>query len=125
VTSRLRSPASGGRRGVTPVAARRMALRMPETIEGPCYGTPGYRVRGKLFARLREDGATLVVSVDRDTCDALLEANPKAFFLTEHYRPYDWVLVRLSAVSENELEDMLRFAWSRKAPKRLRASLGG
>jgi hypothetical protein len=102
-----------------------MALRMPETIEGPCYGTPGYRVRGKLFARLREDGATLVVSVDRDTCDALLEANPKAFFLTEHYRPYDWVLVRLSAVSENELEDMLRFAWSRKAPKRLRASIGG
>jgi hypothetical protein len=97
-----------------------MALRMPETIEGPCYGTPGYRVRGKLFARLREDGATFVVSVDRDTREALIEANPKAFFLTEHYRPYDWMLVRLSAVSANELEDMLRLAWSRKAPKRLR-----
>jgi hypothetical protein len=123
VTSRRRAAARGALRGVTSDAARRMALRMPETIEGPCYGTPGYRVRGKLFARLREDGDTLVVSVDRDTRDALLEANPKAFFLTDHYRPYDWMLVRLSAVSANELEDMLRIAWSRKAPKRLRPAI--
>ena len=94
---------------------------MPEAVEGPCYGTPGYRVRGKLFARLGEDGETFVVSVDRDTRDALLEANPNAFFLTDHYRSYDWMLVRLSAVTPAELEDMLRFAWSRKAPKRLRA----
>jgi len=100
-----------------------MALRMPETVEGPCYGTPGYRVRGKLFARLKEDGETFVVSVDRDTRDALLEANPKAFFLTDHYRPYDWMLVRLAAVSVDELEDMLRLAWSRKAPRRLRAAI--
>lgn len=102
-----------------------MALRMPETFEGPCYGTPGFRVRGKLFARLKEDGETFVVSVDRDTRDALLEANPKAFFLTDHYRPYDWMLVRLAAVSPGELEDMLRLAWSRKAPRRLRAVVEG
>ena len=111
------------KKGVLPDAARRMALRMPETIEGPCYGTPGYRVRGKLFARLKEDGETFVVSVDRDTRDALLEANPKAFFLTDHYRPYDWMLVRLAAVSPGELEDMLRLAWSRKAPRRLRTKV--
>ena len=124
-----RSPGRGergrgsGKRGVSADAARRMALRMPETVEGPCYGTPGYRVRGKLFARLKEDGETFVVSVDRDTRDALLEANPKAFFLTDHYRPYDWMLVRLAAVSVDELEDMLRLAWSRKAPRRLRAAI--
>jgi len=120
VTSRLRK-----KKGVSPAGARRMALRLPETVEGPCYGTPGYRVRGKLFARLRGDGETFVVSVDRDTRDALLEANPKAFYLTDHYRPYDWLLVRLAAVSPNELEDMLRLAWGRKAPKRLRAALEG
>ena len=114
-----------GRRGVSPEAARSRALRLPEAVEGPCYGTPGYRVRGKLFARLREDGETFVVSVDPDTRDALLEANPKAFFLTDHYRPYDWMLVRLAAVSPNELEDMLRLAWGRKAPKRLRAVFEG
>ena len=97
-----------------------MALRLPDSVEGPCYGTPGYRVRGKLFARLWEDGKTLVVGVDRDTREALLEANPRAFYLTDHYRPYDWMLVRLAAVTARELEDMLRLAWSRRAPKRLR-----
>ena len=122
MTSRRRS---GKKKSVSPDAARRMALRLPETVEGPCYGTPGYRVRGKLFARLREDGETFVLSVDRDTREALLEANPKAFFLTDHYRPYDWMLVRLGAVSPGELEDMLRLAWARKAPKRLRAAHGG
>jgi hypothetical protein len=97
-----------------------MALRLPDSVEGPCYGTPGYRVRGKLFARLWEDGKTLVVGVDRDTREALLEANPRAFYLTDHYRPYDWMLVRLAAVTARELEDMLRLAWRRRAPKRLR-----
>jgi hypothetical protein len=115
---------SARRRGVTAETARKMALRLPDSVEGPCYGTPGYRVRGKLFARLWEDGKTLVVGVDRDTREALLEANPRAFYLTDHYRPYDWMLVRLPAVTPRELEDMLRLAWSRRAPKRLREAEG-
>ena len=125
MTSRPRPSARKVQKGVSPEAARRLALRLPGTVEGPCYGTPGYRVRGKLFARLREDEETFVVSVDRDTREALLEANPKAFFLTDHYRPYDWMLVRLAAVSADELEDMLRLAWGLKAPKSLRAALEG
>jgi hypothetical protein len=95
---------------------------MPGAVEGPCYGTPGYRVRGKLFARVHDDGATMVVGIDREMRAGLLEANPAAFYVTDHYRPYDWMLVRLSAVTKEELEDMLRLAWSRKAPKRLVAA---
>ena len=113
-------PRGGGkRRGVSATATRRLALRLPETVEGPCYGTPGYRVRGRLFARFWKDGKTLVVGVDRDTRDALLQANPKAFYLTDHYRPYEWILVRLAAVTPRELAHMLHLAWSRKAPRRL------
>ncbi len=115
----------GKRRGVSAARARRLALRLPESVEGPCYGTPGYRVRGRLFARFREDGKTLVVGVDRDTREALLQANPKAFYLTDHYRPHDWMLVRLAAVTPRELESMLRLAWSRKAPRRLLSAASG
>ncbi|HWZ85324.1 MAG TPA: MmcQ/YjbR family DNA-binding protein [Thermoanaerobaculia bacterium] len=110
------------RKGVTVQAARRLALELPAAVEGPCYGTPGYRVKGKLFARLREDGATVVVGVDRDTREGLMKANPAAFFVTDHYRNFDWMLVRLAAVTLDELSDMLRLAWSRKAPKRLIAA---
>jgi len=95
---------------------------MPGAVEGPCYGTPGYRVRGKLFARVHDDGATMVVGIDREMRAGLLEANPAAFYVTHHYRPYDWMLVRLSAVTKEELEDMPRLAWSRKASKRLVAA---
>jgi hypothetical protein len=110
------------RKGTTPsfADARRIALVLPGVEEGPCYGTSGFRARGKLFARIKEDGETLVVRVDRDSRDALLEANPKAFFVTPHYAPYDWMLIRLRAVRLAELEQQIEDAWRRVAPKSLR-----
>lgn len=117
--SPARQNAGKAPRGVTLAQARRLALGLPGSVEGPSYGTPGYRVNGKLFARFRDDGATLVVGVDQDLRDGFIRSNPKAFFITDHYRNDDWMLVRLSAVTRGELGDMLRLAWSRKAPKRL------
>lgn len=101
----------------TPADVQRIALALPGAEEGPCYGTPGFRVQDRLFARLLEDGDTLVLRIDCDSREALLEANPAAFFLTDHYRPYQWVLVRLSAVSPLELEGLVRDAWARRAPR--------
>ena len=34
---------------------RRIALALPATAEKPSYGTPGFRVRDKLFARVHDD----------------------------------------------------------------------
>ena len=99
--------------------ARRVALALPGVEEGPCYGTAGFRVAGKLFARIKEDGVTLVVRTDRDSRDALMEANPGTFFVTPHYRGYDWMLIRLSKVKPEELREQLVAAWRRRAPKRL------
>jgi hypothetical protein len=44
---------------------RRLALALPDVEEGTAYGTPAWRVRKKLFARLREDQETVAVRVDR------------------------------------------------------------
>jgi hypothetical protein len=35
---------------------RRLALALPETHERPSYGTPGFRVKDRLFARIHQDG---------------------------------------------------------------------
>jgi hypothetical protein len=118
VTTGSRRGKTGVRRGATAATVRRIARALPGTAEGPSYGTPGYRVEGRLFARLKEDGETLVLGVDRDLREGLLAANPKAFFLTDHYRAYDWVLVRLKAVTPAELVGLLREAWQRRAPRR-------
>jgi hypothetical protein len=105
--------------GATFDTVRRLGLALPETEEGTAYGTPALRVRGKLFARLREDGASLVLRTDLVERDLLLAANPKVYFITEHYREYPWVLVRLAAVQPDELAELLADAWRRVAPKRL------
>ena len=46
---------------VTLEDVRRVALSLPDTIEKPSYGTPGFRVKDKLFARVREEGDVVVV----------------------------------------------------------------
>jgi hypothetical protein len=110
--------------GVPYAEVIRLGREFPGVEEGTSYGTPALKVRGKLLVRLREDG-DLVMMVEPEVRNILLEANPKAFFITDHYRDYPAVLVRLSKVRADELRDLLEAAWRRYAPKRLVASRGG
>ncbi len=43
---------------------RKLALALPEAVEGTSYGTPAFHVRGKLFCRRLDDDASIVVYVD-------------------------------------------------------------
>ena len=79
--------------------------------EGTSYGTPAFRVRGKLFARFHQDGESLVVRADREAREALLDTKPRSFYVTDHYRGHPWVLVRLDCVSRSDLRDVLVQAW--------------
>ena len=105
---------------------RRFALALPEAAEGTSYGTPAFKVRGKLFARLREQGDdrgdVLVVKADIGDQEALLQLQPEVYFLTPHYVGYPCVLVRLAQIEEEELRQRLVAAWRYCAPKRLAAS---
>jgi hypothetical protein len=107
------------RPAITLTTVRRLALALPGVEEGPCYGTPGFRVRGKFLARLWEDGETLVVKCGDDERDFRLQADPQTFFITEHYRGYPTVLIRLARVHRTDLRDILEQAWRLQAPKRL------
>ena len=103
-------------------AARRLLLALPGVEEGPCYGTPGFRVRGKFLARLRDDDEVLVVKCGDDERDFRMQADPDTFFTTDHYRGYPTVLIRLASVTPDDLRDVLEVAWRAKAPKRLVAA---
>lgn len=101
---------------------RAIALSLPATEERPSYGTPGFRVKDKLFARIREEHEVLVVwCADEGEKDFLIRAEPDKFFTTPHYDGYPMVLVRLPAVERDELAELLTDAWRTRAPKRLRA----
>ena len=99
--------------------AREIAQEFPGIEEGQSYGTPAFRVRGHFLARLREDGESLVAKCGFDERDFRIQANPRTFFTTDHYRGYPTVLVRLATVTEIELAEVLEQSWRLKAPKRL------
>jgi hypothetical protein len=105
---------------------RRVALSLPATVEKPSYGTPGFRVKDKLFARVREEGDVLVVWCwDTDEKAALIESDPDTYFTLPHYDGHPAVLVRFDAVDVEQLTDILTEAWRVRAPTRLRQSFDG
>ena len=99
---------------------RRIALSLPATTEKPSYGTAGFRVRDRLFARMREEGDVLVVfCADLAEKEALLASEPDVLFSTPHYDGHPTVLVRLDVVAEDELAELLTDSWRARAPARL------
>lgn len=112
-----------GRRKEKPVTfdtVRQLALALPG-VEEETYrnGTPAFKVGGKLLARFHQDGESLVVKVEYAAREVLMGANPKTFYITDHYRCWPWILVRLSSVDPEELRGLLEDAWRSSAPKRV------
>lgn len=81
---------------VTYETVRKLALAYPGVEEETSYGTPALRVAGKFFARLREDGETLVIRISEPERALRMTIDPDVFYITEHYRNYGAVLVRLA-----------------------------
>lgn len=104
---------------ITFETVRQMALALPGVEEGTSYCTPAFRVRGKFFARLKQDGESLVLKIGFDEREALMEADPEVFYITDHYRGYPSILVRLPKVDADDFREVLEQAWRYNAPKRL------
>ena len=97
-----------------------IATRFPGIVEGTSYGTPSLKVRDKFLCRLRTNPDALVIRVlDVGDQEALLLGRPDVFFKTPHYDNAPYVLVRLEAVGEEQLAELIEDAWRTQAPKRL------
>jgi hypothetical protein len=101
---------------------RELARALPGVVEGIAYGTAALRVAKRLFARQHELGDLLVIRIDPNERAMRMNADPEAYFITDHYRNYPWMLVRLSAVDRDDLRELLEDAWRLSAPKRLLAT---
>ena len=51
--------------------------------------------------------------------EALLLGEPEVFFSTPHYDDYPIVLVRMDAVDDEQLAELIEDAWRVQAPKTL------
>ena len=104
---------------VTFDTVRSIALALPQVEEGLSGRLPVFRIRGKLLARLHEDGQALAIKIDYLKRDILLNAEPETFYINDFYRCYPMVFVRLASVDRKLLESLFKDAWRLLAPKRL------
>ena len=60
---------------------------------------------------------TLVVRAEVEDRELLIEDAPETYYLTDYYRSYPLVLVRLSRVDRAALSDLLAVSWRLTAQK--------
>src|SRR4029450_2316847 len=116
-TSRARRPSR--KRGTSWESVCTLALRLPGVTTGTSCGTPALHVGKRFLARLKEDGETMAIKLDYPDREVLLELDPTVFYLTDHYRPYPAILVRLNRAPLGLVAQVVEQAWRFQAPKAL------
>ena len=76
------------------------------------WGASALKVRGKLFACVAINKSaepnSMVVRMDMAQRNLLIEEDPASYYLTDHYVDYPCVVVRLSRISREALDDLIR-----------------
>jgi hypothetical protein len=94
---------------------RKVAMALDGVVETTSYGTPAFKVNGKLFARLHQDKQTLILAMNFDQREDMISMDPDTFFITDHYKDYEWVLVHLAQVSPTAMRKLLEISHQTKS----------
>lgn len=86
---------------------RKVALSFPGVEEGTSYGTPAFRQKKRLLARLHQDGQSIMIKLSFEARDHLMRADPETFFITDHYRNTPSVLARRDRLGADDLAKLL------------------
>ena len=103
-------------------AARTIGLSLPDVEATTRYdGSPVLKVAGVFMAGIAThcsaEPDTLVVRTSFEEREWLLEDAPDTYYITDFYRRYPLVLVRLSAIDRDALRDVLSVSRQLTLPK--------
>jgi hypothetical protein len=95
------------------------ALGLARHLPGLEHDDRRLTVRGKVVANLCREPGALSTYCPLDVRDVLLQAEPEHFYVTDHFRNWPSVLVRMESVPDDLLANRLRAAWEARAPRTL------
>src|SRR5258708_19206055 len=95
---------------------RTVGLKLPDVKAATKYdGSPVLRIDSVFMAGVAThpsaEPETLVVRAGIEERERLMEDAPETYYLTDYYRSYPLVLVRLSRVGPDALHDLLSVSW--------------
>ena len=94
--------------------ARELALSLPDAEERDHFGSPSFRVGGKIFAQLsKQDGEAPRALVKLSSADqaALTMSDPVTFSLVPSWGRHGWTYIELATADASMLHDLLWQSW--------------
>ena len=105
--------------------ARELALSLPEAEQREHFGSPSFRVAGKIFAQLsrqEEETARALVKLPAADQAALTVSDPETFSSVPTWGRHGWTYLQLRMVDASMVHDLLWQSWRLVAPKVLVAA---
>ena len=86
----------------------KIALAVPGSEEVLWFNKPAVFLHGQFLTKVhdKEEAMTFRVS-SMEMRDMMLEAEPKLFYITDHYRNFPFILARLSALTPKLLKELI------------------
>jgi hypothetical protein len=105
---------------VTVEQVRAFADGLPRSSEGLVRGQVKFRIGRIVWLALSRDGATMGFAFPKELRQALVEGDPEKFSLpSKSDLRYHWAHVRLAAIGEEEMRELVEDAWAFCVPKRV------
>ena len=96
-----------------------LGLELPGVEEATSWGRPCLKAHKKLWVWWSPHEDAPVFKLPIEERDVLIACEPETFFVTDHYRSHNLVLVRPDRLDPDWVRANLIRVWRAQAPKRL------
>ena len=109
-----------GRAVVSIDNVREFASTLPRSYEALVRGRVKFRIGRIVYLSFSRDGSTMGFAFPKEWRDALVESEPEKFSLPSEFDlRYHWVHVRLEAIDEEEMRELVEDAWAFCVPQKV------
>jgi hypothetical protein len=106
--------------------ARKIMLAMKGTSEAPYFGKPAVFYAESFVGRVHDKEEAVALRIGTiEMRDVMLEAEPRLFYITDHYKPWPMLLARLKVLDRMTLKELVMARMGEidaKAKKKKRAA---